>query len=136
MLTTFSSCCDLFSVNLSQGAIQRITSAAFYAPLALFCPPELYIIIFPMEKIYGFFTHTRLVSKMHYISLFFVTPSTHRVHHAGAPSKYIDKNYGEMLTVWDRMFGTHEEEVEPVVFGHGTQASQKQYHGKLSFRTF
>lgn len=107
-----------YSVNVCQGAIQRISSTVFYAPLALICPPELYLLIFPMEKIYGFMTHTRLVNKMYGISLFFVTPSTHRVHHAGAPSKYIDKNYGEMLTIWDRLFGTHIEEDEPIVFGH------------------
>lgn len=107
-----------YSVNLCQGAIQRITSVLFYAPLALFCPPELYQIIFPMEKIYGFMTHTRLVNNMYFISYFFVTPSTHRVHHAGAPSKYIDKNYGEMLTIWDRLFGTHQDEEEPIVYGH------------------
>ncbi|KAM9980287.1 hypothetical protein ACTFIZ_006538 [Dictyostelium cf. discoideum] len=108
-----------YHVNLSQGGIQRITSTIFYAPLALFCPPELYTIIFPMEKIYGFFTHTCLVGKSHWsLSLFFVTPSSHRVHHAGAPAKYIDKNYGEMLSIWDKLFGTHQDEEEPIVFGH------------------
>ncbi|KAM9998093.1 hypothetical protein ACTFIY_007757 [Dictyostelium cf. discoideum] len=108
-----------YHVNLSQGGTQRITSTIFYAPLALFCPPELYTIIFPMEKIYGFFTHTCLVGKSHWlISLFFVTPSSHRVHHAGAPAKYIDKNYGEMLSIWDKLFGTHQDEEEAIVFGH------------------
>ncbi|KAN0029067.1 hypothetical protein ACTFIV_010937 [Dictyostelium citrinum] len=108
-----------YHVNLSQGGIQRITSTVFYAPLALFCPPELYTIIFPMEKIYGFFTHTCLVGKSHWLlSLVFVTPSSHRVHHAGAPAKYIDKNYGEMLSIWDKLFGTHQDEEESIVFGH------------------
>jgi sterol desaturase/sphingolipid hydroxylase (fatty acid hydroxylase superfamily) len=107
-----------YSVNLSQGALQRVTEAAFYAPLALFFSPQLYVLVYPMEKIYGFFTHTRLLNKMYLLEGLVVTPSSHRVHHAGAPSKYIDRNYGEMLSIWDRMFGTWQEEQEAIVFGH------------------
>lgn len=107
-----------YSVNVSQGALQRVTSALFYAPLALFMNPALYLVLFPMEKVFGFLTHTKLVNKTMGLEYFFVTPSSHRVHHAGAPSKYIDKNYGEMLTIWDHLFGTFQEEEEPVVYGH------------------
>lgn len=91
-----------YSVNLSQGALQRVTEVVFYAPLALFFPPEVYVLVYPIAKIYGFFTHTRLVSKPFLLEWFFVTPSAHRVHHAGAPSIYIDKNYSECFTIWDR----------------------------------
>lgn len=107
-----------YTVNLSQGVLQRITSIIFYVPLALFFNPTLFMIIWPMEKIFGFFTHTRLLGKMRYLEWIFVTPSIHRVHHAGNPSKYIDKNYGEMFSFWDRMFGTFEEELEPICYGH------------------
>lgn len=107
-----------YSVNLSQGALQRVTEACFYAPLALFFPPEVYVLIYPIAKIYGFFTHTRLVSKPYLLEWLFVTPSAHRVHHAGAPALYIDKNYSECFSIWDRMFGTFQPEEPAVVYGH------------------
>lgn len=91
-----------YSVNLSQGALQRVTEACFYAPLALFFPAEVYVLIYPIAKIYGFFTHTRLVSKPYLLEWLFVTPSAHRVHHAGSPALYIDKNYSECFSFWDR----------------------------------
>jgi hypothetical protein len=46
----------------------------------------------------------------------FVTPSAHRVHHA-SNTEYIDKNFGAVLIIWDRMFGTYAPEVTPVVYG-------------------
>jgi sterol desaturase/sphingolipid hydroxylase (fatty acid hydroxylase superfamily) len=46
----------------------------------------------------------------------FVTPSHHRVHH-GANPRYIDRNFGGLLIIWDRIFGTFAEEIEPVVYG-------------------
>lgn len=56
------------------------------------------------------------------IAKVFVTPSLHRVHHGSNP-EYIDKNFGAVLIVWDRMFGTYEPEVAPVVFGVGERDS-------------
>ena len=46
----------------------------------------------------------------------FNTPSHHRVHH-GANEEYIDKNYGNLLIIWDRLFGTFEPEKKPVKYG-------------------
>lgn len=54
---------------------------------------------------------------MGYLKYIFVTPSLHRVHHASAPSLYIDKNYGEVFSIWDRLFGTFQEEGPHVVYG-------------------
>ena len=50
----------------------------------------------------------------------FVTPATHRVHHGSNP-EYIDKNFGAVLVVWDRLFRTYQPEVAPVVYGIGTK---------------
>lgn len=52
------------------------------------------------------------------IGKIFVTPSSHRVHHGYNP-EYIDKNFGAVLIIWDRLFGTYEPEVAPVKFGVG-----------------
>lgn len=66
---------------------------------------------------------------MGWLKYLVITPSLHRIHHASAPSKYIDKNYGEVFSFWchntrlstniqrDRMFGTYQEEQEYPVYG-------------------
>ena len=54
----------------------------FYGVLVFFFPPELYILIWPMRKMYGFMVHTRLVNNMYFIDWIFITPALHRVHHA------------------------------------------------------
>jgi len=61
---------------------------------------------------------TRHIGKMGWFELFFVTPSNHRAHHA-QNDVYIDKNYGGVFIIWDRLFGTYQEELDdqPVIFG-------------------
>jgi hypothetical protein len=71
--------------------------------------------------LYQFWIHTRAIKKMwRPIELIFNTPSHHRVHH-GIQPKYIDKNHAGMLIIWDRMFGTFQEEEEEVIYGVTTQ---------------
>ena len=62
--------------------------------------------------------HTESVRRIPVLERLFVTPSTHRVHHGSNP-EYIDKNFGAVFIVWDRMFGTFEPEVAPVRYGIG-----------------
>jgi len=66
--------------------------------------------------LFQFVTHTRLVGKLGWLEYFFVTPSHHRVHHA-RNEKYLDKNYGHVFIIWDRMFGTFVEEEEEPDYG-------------------
>lgn len=65
---------------------------------------------------YQFLLHTTLIPKLGLIEYLFVTPSHHRVHHGSNP-EYIDKNYGGVLIIWDRIFGTFQEEQDQVVYG-------------------
>ena len=58
----------------------------------------------------------QIVGKLGPLEWIFNTPSHHRVHH-GSNAQYIDKNYGNLLIIWDRMFGTFEAEEEPVKYG-------------------
>jgi hypothetical protein len=62
--------------------------------------------------------HTEHIPKLGWYEWFFVTPSNHRVHHA-QNDRYMDRNYGGLFILWDRLFGTFQEELEqePVVFG-------------------
>jgi hypothetical protein len=68
------------------------------------------------QTIYQFWLHTQFIGKLGFFEKFLVTPSHHRVHH-GANPIYINKNYGNTLIVWDKLFGTFQEEQEPVLFG-------------------
>ena len=91
----------------------------FYLPLFLIgFPLEVLLTVNAVNLIYQFWVHTQVVRRMGVLDRILVTPSNHRVHHA-QNERYIDKNYGGMLIVWDRLFGTFEDEREddPVVFG-------------------
>ena len=63
--------------------------------------------------------HTESVRRIPVLEHVFVTPSTHRVHHGSNP-QYIDKNFGAVFIVWDKLFATFEPEVAPVVYGIGS----------------
>ena len=109
--------------NLSTA--QRQSSTGFLLGWIFYLP--LYVIGFPLEVvltvgainlIYQFWVHTQIIGRMGVLDRILVTPSNHRVHHA-QNERYIDKNYGGILVLWDRMFGTFEDERidEPVVLG-------------------
>lgn len=110
------------SVALRQGAFQAFSSWVFYLPLAMIgFHPVMFIVVNQWVTLYQFWIHTRAIKKMWWpIELIFNTPSHHRVHH-GIQPKYIDKNHAGMLIIWDRMFGTFQEEEEEVVYGVTTQ---------------
>jgi alkylglycerol monooxygenase len=91
----------------------------FYIPMYLVgIPAEVVITVGSISLIYQFWVHTRHLPKLGWYEWFFVTPSNHRVHHA-QNDIYIDRNYGGILIIWDRLFGTFQEElaVEPPVYG-------------------
>jgi alkylglycerol monooxygenase len=62
-----------------------------------------------VHGVYPFFVHTRFVRNLGILEYIFVTPSHHRVHHA-SNEKYLDKNYGDVLIIWDKLFGTFQKE--------------------------
>ncbi len=64
--------------------------------------------------------HTRAVRRIWLLEHLFVTPSAHRVHH-GSNQEYIDKNFGAVFIVWDKLFGTFQPEVAPVIYGIGSK---------------
>lgn len=78
---------------------------------------DLIIICLLVSLFFQYFLHTEAVGKLNFLEgLFLNTPSAHRVHHA-SNEKYIDKNYGGMLIIFDRIFGTYEPETEKVRYG-------------------
>ncbi|MCM2254423.1 MAG: sterol desaturase family protein [Vicinamibacteria bacterium] len=105
------------TVALRQGALQGSFSWIFYLPLALVgFPPAMFLTLSSFNTLYQFWIHTRLIGRMGPFEWVFNTPSHHRVHHARNP-KYIDRNHGGTLIVWDRLFGTFVAEADEPVYG-------------------
>ena len=90
----------------------------FFVPLAaLGFPPWAIVLALSISLVYQFLLHTERVGKLpNPIELVFNTPSHHRVHH-GANHGYLDRNYGGILIIWDRLFGSFREEDERVTYG-------------------
>lgn len=91
----------------------------FYLPLAVLGVPLLvFLTVAALNLLYQFWVHTRHVPKLGWYEWAFVTPSNHRAHHA-QNAIYMDRNYGGVFILWDRLFGTFQEELdeEPVIFG-------------------
>jgi sterol desaturase/sphingolipid hydroxylase (fatty acid hydroxylase superfamily) len=103
---------------LRQSPTGPFTKALFYWPLPLLGFDPLAIASAgAVATIYGFWTHTQVVKHLWWpLEWLLVTPSHHRAHHGSNP-EYVDKNYGNFLIVWDRLFGTFEPEVAPVRYG-------------------
>ena len=107
--------------NLST-ALRQTSSGSFfgwifYLPMAVAgVPPLVFGIVALIDLLYQFWVHTEQVGKLGWFDRWFCSPSNHRVHHA-VNDPYIDRNYGGVLILWDRMFGTFQEEHEPCVYG-------------------
>lgn len=106
-----------FSVALRQGSFQIIWTFFFYFPLAIIgFKPVDFVFVSALVTVYQFWIHTETIGKMGWFELIFNTPSHHRVHHGRNP-KYIDRNHAGVFIIWDKMFGTFQEEEEKPTYG-------------------
>ncbi len=105
--------------NLACALRQSISNVVGYFPILLIpaailgIPNEVIAILAPVHLFAQFWYHTQHIGKMGWLEYIIVTPSQHRVHHAINP-EYIDKNLGQILCIWDRWFGTFQEELNDV----------------------
>lgn len=98
-------------------SLQSIFNTVFFLPLAVIgIPWQMAVTCYGLNQIHQFWLHTRLVGRLGWLEAFLVTPSHHRVHH-GRDAKYVDRNYGGVLIIWDRLFGTFQREEEEPHFG-------------------
>ncbi len=106
-----------WSVSFRLGWTQHI-KIIFFIPVALMgFHPVVFFVCHQIEVLYQFWIHTEYIRKLpRPIEYIFTTPSHHRVHHA-RNEKYLDKNYGSTLIIWDRMFGTFQPEEERPDYG-------------------
>ncbi|WP_276392827.1 sterol desaturase family protein [Eudoraea chungangensis] len=105
--------------NLACALRQSISNVLGYFPIFLIpaaifgVPTSVIAVIAPIHLFAQFWYHTQHIGKMGWLEYIIITPSQHRVHHAINP-EYIDKNLGQILCLWDRLFGTFQEELEEI----------------------
>ncbi len=104
---------------LRQTSSGWLAAWAIYLPMAVLgVPPLVFGVAAMIDLLYQFWVHTQHVGRLGWFDRWFCAPSNHRVHHA-VNDRYVDKNYGGILILWDRIFGTYcdEDEAEPCVYG-------------------
>ena len=107
------------STALRQTSSGVLLGWLFYMPMAVLgFPVEVFAAAALIDLLYQFWVHTELIGRLGQLDRILVTPSNHRVHHA-VNQRYLDRNYGGILILWDRLFGTFEDEhpSEPCVYG-------------------
>jgi len=105
------------AVALRQPWITRTTALPLFLVLGLIgLPPHIYLASIALNSFHQFWIHTELIGKLGPLEWVLNTPSHHRVHHA-VNGEYVDRNYGGMFIVWDRLFGTFVPEQSQPVYG-------------------
>jgi alkylglycerol monooxygenase len=110
------------STALRQTSSGVLLGWVFYLPMAVVgVTPLVFGVVALIDLLYQFWVHTEHVGKLGWFDRWFCSPSNHRVHHA-VNDAYVDRNYGGILVVWDRLFGsfTEEDEAQPCVYGART----------------
>ncbi len=105
-----------------------VFSWIFYLPMAVAgFPPEMFITVAALNLVYQFWVHTRHIGELGWMEKVFVTPSNHRVHHA-QNKIYIDKNYGGVFIIWDRMFNTYMNEIKGLKIIYGIRGALQSFN--------
>jgi sterol desaturase/sphingolipid hydroxylase (fatty acid hydroxylase superfamily) len=107
------------STALRQTSSGWLVGWVFYLPMAIAgFPPLVFGVVALIDLLYQYWVHTQQIGRLGWFDRWFCAPSNHRVHHA-VNDRYVDRNYGGILIVWDRLFGTYceEDDAEPCVYG-------------------
>lgn len=107
------------STALRQTSSGWLVGWLFYLPMAIIgFPPLVFAVVGLIDLLYQFWPHTEQIGKLGWFDRWFCSPSNHRVHHA-INEPYLDRNYGGILVIWDRIFGSFQLELdaEPCVYG-------------------
>jgi sterol desaturase/sphingolipid hydroxylase (fatty acid hydroxylase superfamily) len=122
------------TVGFRSSVFQPLYRFVYFLPIAwLGFRAEDIVFMYSATQIWGILVHTQYVGKLGFLEWFMVTPSHHRVHHA-SNIRYLDRNMGMCLIIWDRLFGTFadEEPTDPVRYGLTTNITD-QSPGNLVF---
>lgn len=116
-----------YTVSARITVFQAIVRTGFWAVLSVIgFPASMITSVLLVHGLYPFFIHTRLIGKLGILEYILVTPSHHRVHHA-SNEKYLDKNYGDVFIIWDKLFGTFQKEEDDIRIEYGLTQPLKSY---------
>ena len=116
------------STALRQTGSGALLGWVFYLPMALLgYPVEVFAVVAVIDLLYQYWIHTELVGKLGWFDRVFASPSNHRAHHA-VNDRYLDRNYGGIFILWDRMFGTFVEEDDADRPIYGTRAPLRSWN--------
>jgi len=116
------------STALRQTGSDWLASWLFYLPMALLgFPPLVFVVVGLIDLLYQYWVHTQQIGKLGWFDRWFCSPSNHRVHHA-INERYVDRNYGGILVLWDRLFGSFQEELDDEPCVYGTRAPLRSWN--------
>ncbi len=116
------------STALRQTSTGVIFGWIFYVPLIIAgVPPTVFAVVALIDLLYQFWIHTQLIDRLGWYDRIFASPSNHRIHHA-VNDRYLDKNYGGILIIWDRIFGTFVDEDPNEKIIYGTRSQLKSWN--------
>jgi sterol desaturase/sphingolipid hydroxylase (fatty acid hydroxylase superfamily) len=123
------------TVGLRSSLFEPVYRFIYFIPIVLLGFKGMDILLmFSLTQWYGILIHTQAIDKLGPLEWILATPSHHRVHH-GSNIRYLDKNMGMFLIIWDRIFGTFQKESEKVNFGI-TQNIHSHNPEKVIFHEF
>jgi sterol desaturase/sphingolipid hydroxylase (fatty acid hydroxylase superfamily) len=96
--------------------LRGVMSPCYFLVALVGIHPLIFLAVKFFGNLWGIFNHTRLVHRMGFLERILATPANHRVHH-GIEPKYLDRNYGQVLIIWDRLFGSWQPEEEEPTYG-------------------
>jgi alkylglycerol monooxygenase len=106
-----------YTTSVRITVLQAFVRFGFWSVLPMLgFPAYMIAVLLLIHGIYPFFTHTQTIGRLGFLEYFMVTPSHQRVQHANN-DKYLDKNYGDMFIIWDKLFGTFQKEEETPTYG-------------------
>ncbi|VVC98435.1 alkylglycerol monooxygenase-like [Leptidea sinapis] len=114
-------------VGIRQSVLQGWCGFVFYLPLALAIPPAQFVMHHQFSYLYMFWIHTEAIKSLGPLEYVLNTPSHHRVHH-GSNKYCLDVNYGGVLIIWDRLFGTFRPETDKVEIIYGLIYNQPSFN--------
>jgi alkylglycerol monooxygenase len=116
------------STALRQTSSGFLLGWLFYLPMAVAgVPPLVFAVVGLIDLLYQYWVHTQQIGRLGWFDRWFCAPSNHRVHHA-VNERYLDRNYGGIFIVWDRLFGTYAEEDEREALVYGTRTPLRSWN--------